>query len=111
MSRAWGEVCGLWGRRVAGETIDRSLPASTAEGTSSGGPFLCGALETSVVLLQWYQPMNKFLLVRVGSLETLGALSAWVAGAVYSASSANLGFHPKASHNLPKAPPTWRLLP
>lgn len=35
-----------------------------AESTSSGGPFLCGALETSVVLLQWYQPMNKFLLVR-----------------------------------------------
>lgn len=28
-----------------------------------------------------------------------------------AASSANLGFHPKASHNLPKAPPTWRLLP
>lgn len=35
-----------------------------AESASSGGPFLCGALETSVVLLQWYQPMNKFLLVR-----------------------------------------------
>ncbi|XP_023577226.1 mitogen-activated protein kinase kinase kinase kinase 1 [Octodon degus] len=35
-----------------------------AESASTGGPFLCGALETSVVLLQWYQPMNKFLLVR-----------------------------------------------
>ncbi|XP_024589533.1 mitogen-activated protein kinase kinase kinase kinase 1 isoform X3 [Neophocaena asiaeorientalis asiaeorientalis] len=38
--------------------------ACCVEGASSGGPFLCGALETSVVLLQWYQPMNKFLLVR-----------------------------------------------
>ncbi|KAM6153449.1 LOW QUALITY PROTEIN: mitogen-activated protein kinase kinase kinase kinase 1 [Erethizon dorsatum] len=35
-----------------------------AESARSGGPFLCGALEMSVVLLQWYQPMNKFLLVR-----------------------------------------------
>lgn len=44
---------------------DPFLSTSTAEGAGSGGPFLCGALETSVVLLQWYQPMNKFLLVRV----------------------------------------------
>ncbi|XP_019064292.1 mitogen-activated protein kinase kinase kinase kinase 1 [Fukomys damarensis] len=53
-----------------------------AESASSGGPFLCGALETSVVLLQWYQPMNKFLLVRVrvlgqGVLGTLGHAVAW----------------------------------
>lgn len=59
-----------------GERIDSnpSLPTSTAEGASSGGPFLCGALETSVVLLQWYQPMNKFLLVRVGGLQRLGTV-------------------------------------
>ncbi|MBV99773.1 Mitogen-activated protein kinase kinase kinase kinase 1, partial [Eschrichtius robustus] len=45
-------------------SINNVLMSLSAEGTSSGGPFLCGALETSVVLLQWYQPMNKFLLVR-----------------------------------------------
>ena len=64
------DVWPLRGERGRGERSNPnpSLPTSTAEGASSGGPFLCGALETSVVLLQWYQPMNKFLLVRVGGL-------------------------------------------
>lgn len=74
-----GERCVPFGGgagRGGEERIDPnlSLPTSTAEGASSGGPFLCGALETSVVLLQWYQPMNKFLLVRVGALQRLGTL-------------------------------------
>lgn len=83
----------FWGRERE-ERIDSngSLSIPTAEGASSGGPFLCGALETSVVLLQWYQPMNKFLLVRVGSLLRLASVG----------SSKKPLFHSRPRPNLPQ---------
>ncbi|XP_071656906.1 mitogen-activated protein kinase kinase kinase kinase 1 [Patagioenas fasciata] len=35
-----------------------------ARDVRSGGPFLCVALDAGVVLLQWYQPLHKFMLVK-----------------------------------------------
>lgn len=32
----------------------------------NGYKYLCGAMPNSVFLMQWYDPLNKFMLLKVG---------------------------------------------
>ncbi|KAJ1368691.1 hypothetical protein KIN20_029943 [Parelaphostrongylus tenuis] len=42
---------------------------SRGEGTQAGATFLCCCIPSSVLLFQWYEPLNKFLLVRSAELD------------------------------------------
>lgn len=59
-----GSGGGQWGLRGVSDGVLRVSPARNEQ---TGCHYLCGALDAGVVLLQWYQPLQKFMLVKVGT--------------------------------------------